>query len=76
MQELGHEPAIDPPIVEKLSWGFERYAYELMNDYFNAGKYVDQTILCANDRLAFGVIDFLRGVFNLRSIRSNARSIF
>jgi len=37
-------------------WKFEAFAYETMDDYFGRGEFVDSTILCANDRLAIGVI--------------------
>lgn len=38
------------------NWEFERYGYEVMHDHFSHGRYVDATILCANDRIAIGAI--------------------
>jgi len=54
--ELGFEPQIIP--VESIDsvWNFEEFAYKTMDEYFARGEYVDSTILCANDRLAIGVI--------------------
>lgn len=38
------------------SWQFERYGFEVMEDHFSRGRHVAATILCANDRIAFGAI--------------------
>jgi len=38
------------------TWQFERYGFEVMDDHFSHGRYVDATILCANDRIAIGAI--------------------
>jgi len=37
-------------------WSFEEFAFNTMDEYFARGKFVSSTILCANDRLAIGVI--------------------
>ena len=56
MHELGHEPMVIPRSTNGETLGFEEYAYRLMDAHFSHGNLVDQTILCANDRLAIGVI--------------------
>lgn len=38
------------------TWQFERYGFEVMNTHFGHGRYVNATILCANDRIAIGAI--------------------
>lgn len=55
-RQLGFEPEIIPVDDTNPVWNFEAFAFETMEDYFARGKYVDSTILCANDRLAIGVI--------------------
>lgn len=54
--ELGFKPEIIPVGVGTPGWEFEEYAYQLMDDHFSKGAYIDRTILCANDRLAIGAI--------------------
>ena len=56
MQLLGHQPIIIQPSIAAQGWEFEEYAYKVMDAQFSQGNFVDQTILCANDRLAIGVI--------------------
>ena len=56
MQRLGHEPVIIDGSGVDASWHFEEYALEVMDSYFSRGQYADSTILCANDRLAFGAL--------------------
>ncbi len=54
MLERGAEPVIfDVPF---LDWDFERLAFEEATRLFKAGAPVGGTILCANDRVAFGVM--------------------
>lgn len=55
-QDLGFEPRIIPVKNTDSVWNFEEFAYQTMDEYFGRGEYVDSTILCANDRLAIGVI--------------------
>lgn len=55
-EELGFEPRIIPVSSSDSVWNFEDFAYQTMDKYFGRGEYVDSTILCANDRLAIGVI--------------------
>lgn len=54
--DLGFTPHIIPVDNSNPVWNFEEFAYDTMNDFFARGKYVDSTVLCANDRLAIGVI--------------------
>ena len=56
MQALGHKPVFLTPHDKNETWNFEAYAYELMSAYFGKGKYINSTVLCANDRLAMGVL--------------------
>jgi len=55
-EDLGFEPQIIPLDNSNLVWKFEEYAYDTMDEYFARGEFVNSTILCANDRLAIGVI--------------------
>jgi LacI family transcriptional regulator, repressor for deo operon, udp, cdd, tsx, nupC, and nupG len=54
MVEHGAEPKIFP--VQSRDWDFERVAFEEARRLFEAGAPVAGTILCANDRIAFGVM--------------------
>ncbi|TIU07641.1 MAG: LacI family transcriptional regulator, partial [Mesorhizobium sp.] len=55
MQRLGHEPVIIGN-TEDYTWDFERIGYEQMEKMLGNGGLPGKTILCANDRLAFGVM--------------------
>jgi len=55
-EELGFKHEIIPVLDTDPVWNFEKFAFDTMNEYFARGEYVDSTILCANDRLAIGVI--------------------
>lgn len=55
MRELGHAPEIIEPIGDE-TWDFEEYGYHRMKAMFERGLCTDSTILCANDRLAMGVL--------------------
>ena len=55
-EDLGFTPEIIPVDKADSVWNFEAFAYHTMDDYFSRGEYIDRTILCANDRLAIGVI--------------------
>ena len=52
------EREIQPVIfnVPSVDWDFERLAFEEATRLFRAGATVGGTILCANDRIAFGVM--------------------
>ncbi|WP_158818660.1 LacI family DNA-binding transcriptional regulator [Methylocapsa sp. S129] len=54
MRERGVEPRIFS--VRSLDWDFERLAFEEATRLFKAGAPVGETVLCANDRVAFGVM--------------------
>ena len=54
MLELNAEPRVFP--VPSLDWNFERSAFEEAMRLFKSGAPVGETILCANDRVAFGVM--------------------
>ncbi|RWD44499.1 LacI family DNA-binding transcriptional regulator [Mesorhizobium sp.] len=55
MQRLGHEPVIIGN-TDDYTWDFERIGYEQMEAMLARGGLPGRTILCANDRLAFGVM--------------------
>jgi DNA-binding LacI/PurR family transcriptional regulator len=55
-KKLGFKPQLIPFDDNKPIWNFEEFAYITMDDFFGRGEYVNSTILCANDRLAIGVI--------------------
>ncbi len=56
MQRLDVEPRV-VPISDAMTWDFEKFAFEEANRLFeNIDRLPSRTILCANDRLAFGVI--------------------
>jgi len=54
MLERGAQPVIFD--VPTLDWDFERLAFEEATRLFKASAPVGGTILCANDRVAFGVM--------------------
>ena len=56
MLTLGHQPVVIKPSIAEPGWAFEDYAYKAMDAQFSHGNFVNDTILCANDRLAIGVI--------------------
>lgn len=51
---------LKPVVLDRVSsysgWDFEKFAYEEMKVHLGRGKLHDATILCANDRLAIGVL--------------------
>ena len=56
MARLDVEPRI-VPVSEAATWEFERFAFEEASRLFETpDRLPTRTILCANDRLAFGVI--------------------
>ncbi|MBX2855421.1 MAG: LacI family transcriptional regulator [Rhodobacteraceae bacterium] len=56
ISELGFTPVVLRTETCANQWEFEASAYQLMKDYFSRGKLQESTILCANDRLAMGVL--------------------
>lgn len=55
MQTLGHTPVF-AHASDSGTWDFEHFAFEQTNAIFSAGQFKSNTVLCANDRLAFGVL--------------------
>lgn len=55
MARLGLECAF-ADIGVAQSWDFERVSYDVARDMMRRGGFPTRTILCANDRVAFGVI--------------------
>lgn len=55
MQRLGYEPQI-VPVCPSLDWGFEAWAYQQAEKILQEGGFPSDTILCANDRIAYGVM--------------------
>ena len=54
MQKYGAEPRVFTLATQ--DWEFERLGFEEAKRLFHAGGAVSGTILCANDRIAFGVM--------------------
>lgn len=72
MKKRGLEAASVPVHPEKsarFGWDFEAYAFDVMDGHFASGRYRTATILCANDRLAFGAsrAAHLHGLWDRRS---------
>ncbi len=55
MQKLGYEPQI-VSVSPSLDWGFEAWAYQQTEKILQSGDFPSDTILCANDRIAYGVM--------------------
>lgn len=55
MQRRGLEPLLIP-VERSETWEFERYAFEQTNKVLAAGGFPSKTVLCGNDRVAFGVL--------------------
>jgi len=55
MKASGYEPVVIKTNAA-YTWDFERVGYEQMDAILDAKKLPSKTILCANDRLAFGVM--------------------
>lgn len=54
MERLGVEPIVLP--IAARNWNFEELGYQEAGRIFDRGGFPTRTVLCANDRLAFGVI--------------------
>jgi DNA-binding LacI/PurR family transcriptional regulator len=54
MEQLGHEPFVVE--TSKTSWNFEEIGFLEAGRILDGGGFPTRTILCANDRLAFGVM--------------------
>lgn len=55
MQRLGLEPAVMSS-APGGGWNFEEIGYRTARQYLEAGGFPSRTVLCANDRLAIGVL--------------------
>lgn len=51
---LGHAPLVVEP--GRADWAFEEVGYAVAERALDAGGFPSRTVLCANDRLAFGVM--------------------
>lgn len=56
MRELGHQPIVLEGNPAYRGWDFEQYGYDVLEREFAAGRLTEASLLCANDRLAFGAI--------------------
>lgn len=56
MRDLGHASDVIPTPEGMGSWEFERYGFAVMDAHFGQGRFVNATILCANDRIAIGAV--------------------
>jgi DNA-binding LacI/PurR family transcriptional regulator len=55
MRQFKLEPRI-VPVLNIKTWDFERFGFEQANRVLSQGGFPTKTVLCANDRIAFGVI--------------------
>ena len=55
MQRRGFEP-IFLPVERSATWEFERYAFDQTKQVLQSGGFPTRTVLCASDRVAFGVL--------------------
>jgi DNA-binding LacI/PurR family transcriptional regulator len=56
MTGLGYEPRIIGTEAIKDEWHYEAHGEAVLDRSFSAGALVDQSILCANDRVAIGAL--------------------
>nr|WP_319515068.1 LacI family DNA-binding transcriptional regulator [uncultured Cohaesibacter sp.] len=54
IQKQGFEPII--LTTDSVSWSFEKIGFDTANYYLDNGGFPRSTVLCANDRIAFGVM--------------------
>jgi DNA-binding LacI/PurR family transcriptional regulator len=75
MRELGHEPRVLNKDMPYTGWDFEQYGQTAMLDLIDTGRLDADTILCANDRLAFGVLSaaYKRGLAVGRAVNGSVR---
>jgi len=55
MKRLGFEPAVIAP-ERGAGWGFEEIGYKIADRHLTKSGFPSRTVLCANDRLAIGVL--------------------
>lgn len=77
MRALGLEGHLVETSGLSGSWRFEEYGFEAMDAHFSRDRYIDATILCANDRVAIGAIRAANkyGLFNRGRERRRALRI-
>jgi DNA-binding LacI/PurR family transcriptional regulator len=56
MNRLGHEPRFAVTTAGPDTWDFEKYAFDETSAILSRGAFETGTVLCANDRIAFGVL--------------------
>lgn len=56
MEELGHTPRIIGTEAMNDDWHYEAHGLAVLDKAFSAGELTDQSILCANDRVAIGAL--------------------
>jgi DNA-binding LacI/PurR family transcriptional regulator len=55
MKRLGFEPVVIAPELA-VGWGFEEIGFKVAERQLKNGRFPTNTVLCANDRLAIGVL--------------------
>lgn len=55
MEKLRRKPQI-ARLTPKHTWNFEQYAFDEALRIFRSGGFATNTVLCANDRVAYGVL--------------------
>ncbi|EAR51326.1 hypothetical protein OG2516_17895 [Oceanicola granulosus HTCC2516] len=56
MEELGHEPRIIGTEPVEPGWLFEEHGQAVLDREFAAGRLIDASVLCVNDRIAIGAL--------------------
>jgi DNA-binding LacI/PurR family transcriptional regulator len=53
---LGHEPVVIGTGLIRDDWHFEAHGAAVLDGFFSRGRFIDRSILCANDRVAIGAL--------------------
>lgn len=56
MEILGHEPVVIGREMSGRPWHFEAHGETVLTEYFSRDEYTEQSIFCANDRIAIGAL--------------------
>lgn len=56
MEELGHEPRVIGTEAVNNKWLFEEHGQAILDREFSAGRLLEESILCVNDRVAIGAL--------------------
>ncbi|NNE86587.1 MAG: LacI family DNA-binding transcriptional regulator [Silicimonas sp.] len=56
MQEMGFEPRVIGTEALNDEWHYEAHGQAVLDQAFSRGELLDQSILCANDRVAIGAL--------------------